>query len=227
MDDKNIHKGHRDRMKNKFLKNGLEALEEHEILELLLYYSIARRDTNPLGHRLLSRFGSLAGVFDANFDLLMSIDGVSEHTATLIKLIPQLSKSYLESKQTKDSVRFLTKDDIYNFCKMLFVGKVEEEFYVICLDKRSRVIEHRKVSAGIVDETAINMRRLANIVLKNNACAVILTHNHPSGTSLPSKNDISATATIKTVLNGLSVTLLDHIIVSNNDISSFAEINLI
>lgn len=227
MEDKNIHKGHRDRMKRKFMENGLEALEEHEILELLLYYSIARRDTNPIGHKLLNRFGNLSGVFDANYDLLTSIDGISEHSAILIKLIPQLAKSYLESKQTKDAVSFKTKDNVYDFCKMLFVGKLAEEFYVICLDKRSKVIEHQKVSSGIVDETPINMRRLVDIILKSNACAVILTHNHPSGTSLPSKSDISATSTIKSVLDGLGVILLDHIIVSSTDASSFAEMSLL
>lgn len=227
MEEKNIHKGHRDRMKNKFLKNGLESFENHEILELLLYYSIARRDTNPIGHELLKRFGSISGVFDANYEELMSVKGISEHSAVLIKLIPQLAKSYIESKQTKGAVSLTSMNEIYDFCRMLFVGKLNEEFYVICMDKRSEVITYRKISEGLVDETPVNMRKLVEIIVKSNACKVILTHNHPSGTALPSKSDIMATKNIRTVLNGINVVLFDHIIVSKYETVSFAQMNII
>lgn len=227
MEEMNIHKGHRDRMKSKFLKNGLESFENHEILELLLYYSIARRDTNPIGHELLERFGSISGVFDANYEELMSVKGISEHSAILIKMIPQLAKSYIESKQTKDAVSLTSMQEIYDFCRMLFVGKLNEEFYVICMDKRSEVITYRKISEGLIDETPVNMRKLVEIIVKSNASKVILTHNHPSGTALPSKSDILATKNIRTVLGGINVVLFDHIIVSKYETVSFAQMDII
>lgn len=227
MDKENIHSGHRERLKNRFLNKSLESFEDHEVLELLLFYSIARRDTNPIAHSLMKRFKTISKVFDASYDELISIDGISDHTATLIKLIPQLSQRYTLDRSSAKRMVLSTTNSMINFAKTLFVGKNREEFYMICLDSSSKLLTCKKISEGTLNATMLDLRLLAGTAIRHNASRVFVTHNHPSGTSLPSSADIESTKKIYTLLNSIGIIFDDHIIVCDDDATSLSSLGMI
>lgn len=227
MEKENIHSGHRERLKKRFLNKGIESFEDHEILEMLLFYSISRRDTNPIAHSLCEKFGTLSKVFDANFDELMQVKGISEHSALLIKIIPQLCQRYTADKTLAKRMNLSTTRAMTEFSKTLFVGKNHEEFYVICMDSYSKLLTYKKISEGTLNATMLDLRQLAATVIHHNASRVFVTHNHPSGTSLPSSADIESTKRILNLLNSIGVVFDDHIIVSDKDTTSLASLGML
>lgn len=226
MKKENVHDGHRDRLKKRFLNNGLESFEEHEILELLLFFAIPRRDTNKLAHMLLKKFGTLSDVLDAQEDELKKVDGIGENCVTLLKIIPQLCQKYMKSKFFAKRMNLSTTHSMMEFSRSLFVGKKHEEFYVVCMDAQSKLLTYRKISEGTLNSTTFDMRKLVSTVINYNASRVFITHNHPSGTSLPSGADIEATQKIFIVLSSLGVVCDDHIIIATEDMTSFASSGL-
>ncbi len=218
----NLHEGHRKRLKERFIKNGLEGFEDHNILELLLFYSVPRSDTNEIGHKLLKRFGSLSNVFDAPFEELCKVDGVGAHSATLIKLMPELCNLYNVDKTEKVKVVSSTNSAGEYFVPR-FIGKINEEVHIMLLDDKKKVIKSEVISKGTVNASAVSIRNIVSSVVNSNATGVILAHNHPGGIALPSSKDILTTKRIYHALKLMDIELCDHIVVADGDFVSMLD----
>lgn len=219
---KSIHSGHRERIKNTFLTQGLDHFEQHEILELLLYYAIPLKDTNPIGHKLLQKFGSLSGVFDAPFEELVQVDGVGKSAATLIKMIPEICRRYQENLNG-DKNRIFGYDEAGKFLISKFIGRSNETVILMLLDSKSRMIYCGVVNEGTVITANIYVKNIVRLAVQYNAVYAILSHNHPSGNCMPSRQDLSSTQWIYEALQTVEVQLIDHVIVSGNDYLSIAK----
>ncbi|MEI6132377.1 MAG: DNA repair protein RadC [Bacillota bacterium] len=216
------HKNRRERVRKRFLEEGLDNFEDHEVLELLLYYSIPMRDTNGLSHKLIAHFGSLAGVLEASQHELINEYKLSEVTTTLISLVAPLSRRYLKDRWGR-KIHLQNSDVAGQYVASLFTGKVDECFYVVCLDAGNKVINSKMIQQGTVSETQVHPRKVAEEVLKHKATSVIIAHNHPGGTLSPSNSDKEATKRVKDALKVLMVKLTDHIIVAGTNFYSMAE----
>lgn len=217
-----VHDGHRNRLKARFLAQGLSGFEDHNVLELLLFYSIPRSDTNEIAHRLLDEFKTLSGVFDAPLEELCKIKGISTHSATLIKLIPEMMSVYHTDK-TKDIEIVKSTREACRFFVPRFYGKKNEEVHVLLLDDKKKVIRCDKLFEGTVNSTPITVKKVVAAAVNSNATAVVLAHNHPGGIALPSRADISATEKIFKALKLINVELCDHIVVADDDFVSMAD----
>lgn len=217
-----VHDGHRKRLKRRFLSEGLDSFEDHNILELLLFYALPRSDTNEIAHRLLEQFKSLSGVFDAPLEELCKVKGISEHSATLIKLIPRLTSAYHTDK-SKDIKIISSTNAAGKFFVPRFYGKANEEVHVMLLDDKKKVIKCEKVFEGTVNSTPITVKKVVAMAVNSNATGVILAHNHPGGIALPSKSDLRATEKIYRALELINIQLCDHIIVADDDFVSLAD----
>ena len=209
-------------MRERYMRHGLGSFEDHEVLEVLLYYAIARRDTNELAHRLLSEFGSLDLLFDADPMDTVKIAGMTDRAAVLVSMVPALSGRYQNSRYSKKS-ELNSSDKIGEFAVSLFAGKSYECFHIICLDNRKQLIAAPMVSEGTVNEAPVYPRRAAKEALKYNAVSVVLAHNHPSGELTPSESDRDVTGQIASALSPLEIDVLDHVIIGNGRYYSFAE----
>lgn len=216
-----IHNGHRNRIKQKFLEHGFQGFHPHEILEFLLFYSTPRRDTNPIAHELIEHYGDISSVFDAPFEELIKIKGVTENSATLIKSIPYFSRVYLESSH-KNFILDST-DACGKYLIPKFIGRTDETVIIVLLDNKLSVINAKVLNEGSVNNTHIDVRKIVEHCIKHNASSVILSHNHPSGVALPSSADIHTTLKIKTTLQAIGIRLLDHIVVAGDDFVSMAD----
>ncbi len=220
------HGGHRERLRNRFLSDGLDSFEEHEVLELLLTYCIPQKDTNPLGHTLIETFGDFSRVCDAPIEELEKINGLSHKSATFIKMIPQLSRLYFEefggNIKTLDSI-----DSMAKFLIPKYIGITKEVVYLVCMNNNNRVLDCQIIMDGIADATEINMRKIVELIIKTDATNVIISHNHPNASYLPSNDDIVTTKFIENMLNRINVKLIDHIIVSGNNYSSLRQLDYI
>lgn len=221
MPQDNIHSGHRDRIRKKFIENDLNNFLPHEILELLLFYAVPRKDTNPLAHKLLDAFGSISAVFDAPIELLMK-EGLSESAAVAIKLIPSLSRVYIVDKH-KNRNKCISEDEIFDYMISKFIGIQDEVVVLLLMDIKGKELYSGIIRRGSVASVDVYMRNLINLCLTYNAYSAILSHNHPSGIALPSKADIKTTKLVYDSLKVINVKLLDHIIVADNDCISLKE----
>lgn len=220
-----VHDGHRKRMLSKFLEHGIDTLHSHEMLEILLYYAIPRRDTNPIGHALIENFGSLRAVFDAPYEELLKVDGVGPSAATLIKMIPQMARAYYSDVGENYIIDSSQAAGKYLMPK--YVGHTNEMVMVVCLDNKNKVIACVKAAEGVVNSTDFSKRRIAEIAMKYNAASIIISHNHPGGVALPSRDDIESTRRILRFLREMNIPLLDHIVVADKDYVSMAESHLL
>lgn len=214
--EKNLHEGHRLRLKSRFLENGVSGFEPHNILELLLFYSIPRKDTNDIAHQLIKEFGSLSGVFDADVSELTKIDYITENSATLIKLIPAIAREYLIDK-LMSTKKFSSLEHLKEYLISLFYGAQNECVYVLYLTNAYELISSEKIHEGSVNSSHLSTRRLIESVIKNNASMIILAHNHPKGSTLPSMEDVETTSRIQATLNMINVGLIEHFIVNEHD----------
>ncbi len=215
MSKEHPHEGHRQRLKETFLKTSLENFQPHNILELLLFYSIPRQDTNEIAHELINHFGSLKNVFDADYEELIRIKGIKENSAILIKMIPQLSKIYLSNKPAEREV-FDTFQKVGDYLVNLFVGEINEAIYIMLLDNSFRLIRTAKLTEGDLNNAILNFRSVIDLVVSARASRVIIAHNHPNGDILPSSEDIETTSTLHALLNGISVDLVEHFLIADN-----------
>ena len=213
---KNLHEGHRQRLKNRFLESGLDDFQPHNILELLLFYSIPRKDTNDIGHELIEKFGSLSAVFDANVEDLVQVDYITENSATLIKLIPALSRAYLIDKNSHIK-QFSNIEYIKKFLLGLFHGEKTEKVYVFFLSNGFDLLGYEKVHDGSVNSSSLDARRVIELVFKYNASMIMIAHNHPNGTAFPSMEDITTTGQLSTIFAPFSVPIVEHFIVNEVD----------
>ncbi len=220
-----MHKGHRVRLKKKFLKNGADSFEKHELIELLLFYGIPQKNTNELAHTLIKTFGSIQGIFDAPMNRLLEVDGVGESTAILIKLISKLCRIYME-KNINTSHKNLTKEEIGEIILHKFIGRIKEHVLIALFDAKRNIVFCEIISQGSFGSAGFYIRDIIELSLKYNATKAIIAHNHPSGIALPSQEDIETTITLKNALNLVGVRLVDHIIVADDDYVSIADSDL-
>lgn len=217
-----VHDGHRDRMKRRFVRYGLDNFDDHSVLELLLFYSIPRKDTNEIAHRLMNRFGSLSAVFEARYEDLLRVEGIGENAAILLNLIPQVCRRYQISKTEDDRV-IHTSEDAGRYLRPLYLYAREEIVYLMCLDAKSRLICLKELGRGSLNEVVVSIRTIVETALMQNATAVILSHNHVDGFALPSREDEMTTYRIRDALLLVGITLVDHIVVCDDELVSFAD----
>ncbi len=219
----NVHAGHRDRFRERFLQQNGRDMQPHELLELLLYYAVPRKDTNPIAHELLRAFGgSISAVFDAPIQRLEEIPGITHNTAVLIKLIPVLAKNYLTDKSDIGTT-LRNADDFGRYFLPQYVGSVNEEIHAICLDNKYRLIQAQRVYEGKVNAVEISIHKIVEFALLNKASGIVIAHNHPNGIAIPSSADIETTMKLAETLSVFHIKLLDHIIVAGDDFVSLAE----
>jgi DNA repair protein RadC len=209
-------------MRGEFLRGGLDGFSDHRVLELLLFYARARGDVNPLAHRLLDVFGSLSGVFDADVNRLLAVPGMGENTAALLKLLPALAGRYLRSRTNRDII-VQTAEDIQLLFAPYYFGARNEILYLAALDGKRKLLGVRKISEGIPNAADITARQVAEATLSLNATGVILAHNHCSGIATPSEADLLTTVYLQDFLKRMNVTLLDHVIMVDDDMVSMRE----
>jgi len=217
-----MHAGHRERLKNRYLQEGLDSFDEVNVLELLLCFCIPKQDTNPIAHRLLEEFGSIKNVFDANCEDLQRVKGMGKHSSLFISLMKDVSRYYaVKCAQAKKVLS--TLNDCGNYLKEFFVGRNCENVFLLSLDARSAVINCRKVSEGDLNSANISIRKVIEIALQDNATSMILAHNHPGGVAMPSSEDLMATIRVAKALSMVDVNLIDHIIISGEDFISLVQ----
>lgn len=216
------HKGHRDRLKAKYRRAGLEALHDYEAVELMLCYAIPQGDVKPSARALLKAFGSIRGILDADRADLEKVVGIGPHSATLMKLIKDLCARYLW-QQAGEKPQITCTSELVNYCKTALGGLKDEQFRVIFLDAQNRIIDEETIQEGIVNQAVVYPRKVLEKALKRKASAIILLHNHPSGHIRPSDADIRLTRTIQETARVLDILVHDHIIIGENRFFSFRE----
>ena len=204
MSEKAVHAGHRARMRERFMKEGLSGFSEHEVLEFLLMFAIPQRDVNPLAHRLIDRFGSLSAVLESSPAELTRVDGVGENAAALLSLMPQLMGYYQHSAMGRKPV-ITNLAEARKYAGALFFGLHEERVYMICVDQSGRVLHPALMHRGTIDQVQIYPREVVETALRYHAHAVLLAHNHPSGMTEPSQDDYDSTRAVIGALNVIGV----------------------
>ena len=230
---KNNAKGHRERVRKKFLENGFNGLEDYEILELLLFYVIPRKDTKAIAKELIKKFKNLANVLKADTLELKTIDGLGDATITFLKMIGALPERIYKDelknqKLIKDDKNKITdKEVLLSFLRNKIGYEDVEKFYVIYLSSSNEVIAFEESSSGTLDRSSIYPREIYKRVIMENAKSIIIAHNHPSGNTCPSKCDIDITNEIAKGLKNFGALLLEHIIITRDSYFSFLEEGLI
>lgn len=214
-----IHEGHRARMKKRLLESGEVGFADHELLEMLLYYAIPRRDTNELAHRLLKQFDSLQGVLAASEEELACVKGMGQQAALLVALVPTLCRRAAQS--TKERI-LNSVDSCGEYFTELLSGSRKEMLWQVCLDGKGKVLSSRCLAQGDVSMAAVSVRQVVEHALRAGAVGVVLAHNHPSGVALPSQEDIATTRLIRDALRTMNIQLVDHIVVADGDYVSMA-----
>ena len=213
--EKNIHKGHRERMRKKYLNAGFKAFSDHEVLEFLLFYCNAQGNTNGVAHELINQFGSLGAVFSAPISELVKVKGIGERSAYLIKFISDLMSAEMSEFDNRES--FYTSDDLGNYMMHFYAGIDVETTFVMALDQDKKLIQVIKIAEGSFDAVAISIPRITRQLVSCGAFAAAIFHNHPRGAALPSTADVVTTRKLQTALESVGIEFLDHIIVSNRD----------
>ena len=222
MAKESIHKGHRDRLKKRFLENGLDNFTDIQVLELLLFYAIPVRDTNEIAHNLLNHFGGLAQVLQADVEELKKIPYIKGHAATLLALVIDLCR-YYQVNCAKETEILTTLEDCGNYLVPRFFGRTRETVFLLCLDAKCMVICCKEIGEGSVNAASISVRKVVETALNANATTVILAHNHPSGIAVPSNEDIQTTRRIAAALSAVEIHLADHIVVAEGDYVSMVQ----
>ncbi|MEG0614614.1 MAG: JAB domain-containing protein [Oscillospiraceae bacterium] len=208
----NPHEGHRQRLKERFLKTGFESFQPHEVLELLLFFARPRIDTNEMAHNLINTFGDLPAVFDADYEDIAKVKGVGESGALLIKMMPQIANKYSVQKTASDIMDTSAKVKKHFFGS--FIGIKIEQLRIICLDDSLKIISSGVITDGGVSSVPMNVRKIIEFTYRSNCEMIILAHNHPNGFCQPSDEDIAATNSLYAILKSVGIKLLDHIIVN-------------
>ena len=217
-----IHNQHRQRVKKRFLGEGMDHFDEVHALELLLFYAIPQGDVNPLAHRLLDHFGNLHQVLEAPPEQLTAVPGVGEHTAVLLGLVKGISRKYLIEYEEKPR-QLLTRTECGKYLWDRYVGRRDETVMLLCLDAKRTPLACRVISEGSVNTAEVSIRKAVEAALSVNATSVILAHNHPSGLAVPSMEDIVTTRRLGMALDGVGIELEDHFVVAGQEYVSLRD----
>jgi DNA repair protein RadC len=220
------YKGHRTRLRERFLEVGEQPLPDYELLELVLFRSIPQRDVKPLAKALIARFGSFAEVMGARLERLMEVEGVGEATALDIKIVEASARRITRGAIRERPVLGSWKD-VLDYCRTAMAFEDREHFRILFLDKRNCLIADEVQSSGTVDHTPVYPREVVRRALELSASALILVHNHPSGDPTPSSADIRMTNDLASIGKALGLALHDHIIVGRKGHASFRGLNLL
>ncbi|MBE7081255.1 MAG: hypothetical protein E7372_01700 [Clostridiales bacterium] len=220
----NVHAGHRERMVEGFLKN-TDGLNDHQVLEILLFFAIPRKDTNPLAHKLIKFFGDLKGVFSASVKQLMSVDGVGKKTASFIVAIAEVFKR-IEAKKEKE-ISFSNPQQTREYLASVFAGLLREKFIMLFLDTKFRLLAKVEFTDNQRDKVSAEIPEVVSAINIYKPTYAIMAHNHTSGSALPSNEDHFATKKMNLICELHDVNLIDHIIISFDDSFSYKGENLI
>ena len=224
--EKPHYHGHRQRLRGRFLKGGAAALQDYELLELLLTYARPRADVKPLAKALLNHFGSFTRVLDVPPEALMEVAGLKESSATLIRLVKACAEHYLkEDVLHRPQIKSLSA--LVDYCRTSMGGLADEQFRVIFLNSKNEIIAEEIVQEGTVNQTVVYPRKVLELALKHKATGLILVHNHPSGNLTPSAADQELTRSLVKASRALNLTVHDHLIISRTGYFSLAEKNML
>jgi DNA repair protein RadC len=218
--------GHRDRLRSRFQEAGAEALPDYEMLELVLFRSIPRRDVKALAKTLIQRFGSFAEVVGAPIDRLREVDGVGDSVAVDLKIVEAAARRLAKGAVTRRPL-LSSWSAVIDYCRTAMAFAEKESFRILFLDKRNALIADEVQQTGTVDHTPVYPREVVKRALELSATAVILVHNHPSGDPSPSRADIEMTKTIIDISAPLGITVHDHIIIGRDGHASLKGMQLI
>lgn len=208
-----VHQGHRKRIKERYLKSGLDDFAPHEVLELILFHAIPQGDVNPVAHRLLDQFGSLSAVLEADYEDLITVDGVGHSVAVLLTMLPEVFRHYQLDK-VKPEETYETMEKIVRFIRPRFTGVTVEQVYVMLFDNGMHMLGCHLVAEGTVNTVKPLNRKILNMVMRKNASCVVLAHNHPRGIAVPSEDDRWMTSMIAGSLETIDVPLIEHLIIT-------------
>ena len=214
--------GHRERLRNRYLTGGLDSLPDEQVLELLLFFALPRKDTKPLAKKLLAHFGSLTATLEAGYRELSKVDGIGPNAATLISLVTPLSRRYMLGKNLKGHVLDTTQA-CGQYLIPFFHGIAEERVYLMCLDSKCKLIDCKQLEEGTVNSAHFSVRKAVEFAMSCKAASVVLAHNHPGGFATPSDADYVCTKRLQRALEPLEIILSDHIIVGDTDFVSLAD----
>ncbi|MBQ6936381.1 MAG: RadC family protein [Clostridia bacterium] len=219
---KNIHAGHRNRVRKKVLDNGFKQLEDHELLELLLFYSIPQGDTNNIAHNLINEFGNLANVFHATTKELMRVNGIGEVSAVQISAVGELCTRTINSEVLKKK-SYKSNEEVIALIKTHFINVTQEKLLIACFDSAMRLKSIGFVGEGDSVSVTSELKHIVSKILDHDPVFVVMAHNHPQGSALPSGADIDATNTLSVLLRKFNIYLYDHVIVNPNSYYSMRE----
>jgi DNA repair protein RadC len=219
---KSDYLGHRKRIKAKYKSGGIKGWLDYEVLEFALSFTILRKDTKPIAKQLLSEFKTLNGVLDADRKELEKVGGISEHSALFLNFLKDIAIIYLEKGLYKKDL-VSSSDVVYDYLKASLKGLADEEFKVMFLNSRNRLLAIETIQKGTVNKSVVYPRKIVERALHNHATGVIISHNHPGESLKPSEDDYSITKAIKAALRTVDIVLLDHIIIGGNGYFSFKE----
>lgn len=214
----NMHEGHRERLRNRFVNEGGKNFAAHNLLELLLFYGIPRKDTNGIAHLLLKRFGDIKGVLSASVDDLFLVPGVTRSAAVLIRLCSEMC-GRLYSGELSDIKKFTSFDEVGKYLIRLFYGLTDEYVYLLLLDNDGNLLKSAQLCKGSVNSVSLDLRSVVSMAFNYNASGIILAHNHPGGCAYPSDEDLTSTRRLAAILDMNGLELTEHFVVSDGSYS--------
>ena len=216
------HDGHRDRIREKILKHGIDGLQPHEVLEYILYGFIPRKDTNAIAHELISTFGSFNKVLTTDIDRLQQVKGMTQNAAIFLNTLPKILSLYSD-ESGKDRQNLSGRGRARMFMRNQVFGEGLEYVVIASLDNKDNLIRIERTHRGTGNFVALPIRDVVDFAIRTNASSILIAHNHPSGNVEPSKDDVSLTLEIARTLANINVKLQDHFIFSDNKYYSFEE----
>ena len=219
---KNVHDGHRDRLREQFEKHGLDRFADHQALELLLTYAIPRGDVNPTAHELMRHFHSLSAVLEASPEDLMEVEGIGPKSALFIRFMVEFFRRY-DCDRNQTSTHLKSTDIARKHIEPLFLGINHEVVYLLCLDAQLKILHSEKMAEGSINSTNFSIRRTVETALKRKASSIIIAHNHPQGIAVPSGADMLTTERLIAALAPIGIQLSDHIIIASGQSGSMRD----
>lgn len=225
-EQEHLHDGHRERLRQKFAEGmSFDGLSDHEIIELLLFYCIPRADVNELAHKLLRLFGGFTGVLNASYSQLCAVTGLGEQSAMYLKILMRLCAKYnLEMQQC---ISVTNAESLYDYMIYQFSGESDECAKLFLVDKQGKLGTPHEIGRGLEDKSVFSFKKAMNIISNAPCNYIILAHNHSSGSSAPSENDVVMTRRFRQMLDPIGVSLIDHFVIAGTELSSMRKLGML